>query len=381
MSDEQKIDSPLLALAFAGARLSSVCSAVPPRVSTVEDCVGCFVASNVVAAQCAPARDVAARDGFAFSSEDLVGASSFSPAFVLTAPQRVCVGQPLPDGCDCVIDAGCVDSLGPPFAVSVEVCPGEGARRAGAAASLGAMLLSAGSRVSRSAIALLKMAGVNELDVRRACVRLVIVPAEDGAAHTAAFIAALLQEAGVELESVVCASRRLDDIAPHLAALQCDLLITLGGTGTAPNDQIVHALRGAGASVVHGLALAPGSTIAVGVLGSTPVIALPGRFDSALSGWLALVAPALQSLCGARPLVALEPAPLTRKISSAPGMSEIVLLERTDAGWAPSGAGEMSLSQALRASGYLVIGSGSEGLAEGALVRPLPLRSRQGDDS
>jgi molybdopterin molybdotransferase len=374
MSDRQKTDSRLLMLERAAERLAVLCPPVCPCLLELEKCVEGFVARDVFATQCLPAADVAARDGFAVSSLDLIGASSFCPALLKAAPQRVSVGQALPDGFDCVIDTGCVDLSGPPFAISVEAHPGEGARRIGSDASAGSVLMLAGMRFSAAAVTLLQMARIETVAVRRALVRLVIVPAVDGASHTGELIAALMQETGAVLERVVCASRNRDDVALHLAAAGCDLLITIGGTGTGPDDHTVEALREAGENVAHGLALSQGSTIAIGEVRSKPVICLPGRFDGALAGWIALVMPALQSLCFARPAVELESAPLTRKITSAAGMTDVVLLERTQAGWAPSACGEMSLAQALRADGYLLVSSGSEGLAEGALVRPLPLR-------
>ena len=80
-------------------------------------------------------------------------------------------------------------------------------------------------------------------------------------------------------------------------------------------------------SIAHGIALQPGRTAAVGRIGKTPVIALPGAPDQALAAWWTLALPALDRLSGRRPRQTVT-LPLARKIASSVGIAEIVLLER-----------------------------------------------------
>ncbi|MDB5572467.1 MAG: molybdopterin binding domain, partial [Hyphomicrobiales bacterium] len=95
--------------------------------------------------------------------------------------------------------------------------------------------------------------------------------------------------------------------------------------------------------------------------------------DGVLAMWLALVAPAVLRLAGAREEVAGDALPLTRKISSAVGLAQIVLVERAPGGWAPLATGDIALLHGVRAEGFLLIPASSEGLAAGDIVRPLPL--------
>lgn len=376
-SSAQRIDAQLTTLDVALEYLRAHCAPAAEQLTELDASADGFVSRDILAPFSRPAHDVAARDGFSAASVDLIGASSFNPACLMAAPVPVSVGDPMPDGCDCVVEFGCVGLDGPPFTINVSAAPGEGVRRAGVDAAAGAVLLRAGSKIDPFHKVLLQLAGVTQVSVRHPRVRIVGVPSFDGGAQTFALMSSLLARVGVLPEPAFCTSRRAGDIVEEIAAQQeakglPDLLITIGGSGAGAGDQCVEALRRLGARLFHGLALSAGSTIAGGVVRGRPVIALPGRFDGALAGWLAVVAPVLQLLCGARPAAPLESGRLLRKLSSAPGVSDVVLLERTDLGWSPSPAGDMSVAQALRADGYLLIGAGSEGLAEGANVRPLP---------
>ena len=373
------------------ARLTSVdgaleflCAHCAPAAQSLVDIkasVGAHISCDVAAPSCLPAQDAAARDGFAAASVDLIGASSFNPSFLMVAPVAVSVGDVMPDGCDCVVDFGCVSADGPPFTISVSAAPGEGVRRMGADVNADSVLLRAGSQMSTFDVALLQIAGVSKVSVRQPRVCIVGIPSADQCTHTFELMSTLAEQAGVLLEQVICASRSAEDIGQQISLRKGvvaapDLLITIGGSGAGLADHSVDALRRVGAQMCHGLALSGGMTIGFGRLHGRLVIALPGRFDGALGGWLALVTPVLQLLCAIRQPEPLESAPLLRKASSAPGMSDVVLMERNSNGWAPSPAGDMSVAQALRADGYLLLGAGSEGLAEGAVVRPLPLPGR-----
>jgi molybdopterin biosynthesis enzyme len=372
------MDAPLTSLDGALELLCAHCAPAAQLLVDIRESVGASISCDVAAPSCLPARDSAARDGFAAASVDLIGASSFNPSFLMVAPVAVSVGDVMPDGCDCVVDFGCVSAEGPPFTISVSAAPGQGVRRMGADVNAGSVLLCAGSQMSAVDVALLQIAGVSKVSVRQPRVCIVGVPSADHCTHTFDFMSALAEQAGVLLEQVICASRSADDIEQKISlrngvVAAPDLLITIGGSGAGLADYSVDALRRTGAQMCHGLALSGGTTIGFGRLHGCLVIALPGRFEGALGGWLALVMPVLQLLFAIRQPEPLQSGPLLRKVSSAPGMSDVVLMERNSNGWAPSLAGDMSVAQALRAEGYLLLGAGSEGLAEGAVVRPLPL--------
>ena len=96
------------------------------------------------------------------------------------------------------------------------------------------------------------------------------------------------------------------------------------------------ALAARGKVLAHGIALQPGRTSAVGRIGKTPVVVLPGAPDQALAAWWTLALPVLDRLSGRRPRKTLN-LPLARKIASGVGIAEIVLLERKQDTWAHAG--------------------------------------------
>ncbi len=60
----------------------------------------------------------------------------------------------------------------------------------------------------------------------------------------------------------------------------------IGGSGLGLADRSVLALAKAGRVEAHGIAISPGETAAFGLVGSRPVLILPGRIDAALAVWL-----------------------------------------------------------------------------------------------
>ena len=116
-------------------------------------------------------------------------------------------------------------------------------------------------------------------------------------------------------------------LSRHIDAGACDLLLIVGGSGVGRTDATVTALAGCGEVIAHGIAVQPGRTSAVGRIGNTPVVVLPGAPDQAFAAWWTLALPVLDRLSGRRPRKTLN-LPLARKIASGVGIAEIVLLER-----------------------------------------------------
>jgi molybdopterin biosynthesis enzyme len=317
-----------------------------------------------------PPNDVAAADGFAFRAHDLVGASSYSPLPLTSPPAWVEAGDAMPDGCDCVVDADSVDASGPIVQIVSEAAPGQGVRRAGSDIAGGRVVAAAGQRIQPRDILIGRAAGLKELHVRRPRLHIVNIP---GGTLTADLIAESARQAGAEPSATEATGRDAASIASTLDAGGCDLLITVGGSGVGRRDATVLALARRGEVMAHGIALQPGRTCAVGRIGRTPVVALPGAPDQALAAWWALALPVLDRLTGRQPRETLG-LPLARKVASIVGLAEVVLLERKDGAWATLATGHLSLEAIARAEAWLVVPGGSEGFAAGTLVDAYMLR-------
>lgn len=334
--------------------------------------LGCVAAAMPGLASAVPACDVAICDGWALRSNDLVGATSYSPVPLSGVPHWVEAGDPLPKGCDCVLDPDMVGQVGAMMEAVGEALPGAGIRRAGEDLAAGAAVIAPGVKIGALHLMIARACGLDKLAVRRPRVRIVNVPAVSGVLATAQLIAEAARAAGADVSSTDAAGRDAASIAHALDAPPCDLLLLIGGTGVGRTDASVEALQARGALLAHGIALAPGRTSAIGRLAGCPILALPGAPDQALAAWWTLARPALDCLAG-RLICEATPRALARKISSAPGVAEIVLLKHEGTAWMPLSTGDLSLDHLARADAWLSVPGDCEGYATGTLCGAFPL--------
>jgi molybdopterin molybdotransferase len=369
MTSPQRLPTSLTPLDAALRALLNGVEPVAPVEVTLREALHC-IAAGMPPLQAHPQRDTAVADGYALCARDLVGASSYSPLLLSSPPVWVEAGEALPDGCDCVVDSDSVDISGPLPQVLTEAIPGQGVRRAGGDIAAGSLVVEAGRRVLPRDLLVARAAGIARLNVRRPRLRIVNVP---GGSVTAELIAESAQATGAETVSITATGRDAGSIAAALDEGACDLLLIVGGSGVGRTDAAVTALAARGKILAHGIALQPGRTAAVGSVGKTPVVVLPGAPDQALAAWWTLALPAVDRLSGRAQRKAVN-LPLERKIASQVGIAEIVLLERRRDMWTTLAVGELSLDAIARAEAWLVVSGGSEGFAAGSPVDAYMLR-------
>jgi molybdopterin biosynthesis enzyme len=369
MTSLQRLPASLTPLDGALNALLNGSEPVAPVELAPGEALGC-VAAEMPKLEVQPRHDVAAADGFAFAAHDLVGASSYSPLPLTSSPVWVEAGEAMPNGCDCVVDADSVDTSGPVAQVMAEAVPGQGVRRAGSDIAAGSVVAAAGQRIRPRDLLIARAAGLTKLRVRRPRLRIVNIP---GGTLTANLIAESTRHAGAEGNATEATRRDVASIVSSLRPGECDLLITVGGSGVGRHDATVLALAEVGEVLAHGIALQPGRTCAVGRIGATPVIALPGAPDQALAVWWTLALPVLDRLSGRGPRETVR-LPLARKVASTVGLAEVVLLERKDNAWVALATGHLSLEAIARAEAWLVVPGGSEGFAAGTPVDAYMLR-------
>jgi len=266
---------------------------------------GRVLAEDLRAAVALPPFDNSAVDGYAARSIDL---SAEGPT-LLPLSGRIAAGQPAPGasmaGCavrvltgaptppeadiifmqeDATVADGCV-SL--PAGLKL----GANLRRAGEDVFAGAVALPAGRRLRPQDLALAAAVGASRLSVRRP-LRVGLFSTgnelrEPGEPLSAAqiydsnrsLLGGLLRRLGVE----VCDLGRLRDDPASLrgalaeAAGRHDLLVTSGGVSVGDEDHMRAAIAAVGSLVFWRLAIKPGRPVAMGVIGGTPLIGLPGN--------------------------------------------------------------------------------------------------------
>jgi molybdopterin biosynthesis enzyme len=149
---------------------------------------------------------------------------------------------------------------------------------------------------------------------------------------------------------------------------EADAIVVIGGTGSGANDRSVQTLARAGRVEAHGIAIAPGETAAFGLVGSRPVLILPGRIDAALAVWLVLGRAMLAKLSGSAPPESTVTARLTRKLASGLGLTEVVPVRMQAGGAEPIASGYLPLSSLAQSDGWILIAADSEGYPPGTEV-------------
>jgi molybdopterin molybdotransferase len=365
MTAGQRLTASLIPLEEGLIALLDGLEPIAPRELPVAEALGAVSAE--VALPCPfPDSDFAVTDGWAFCSQNLVGASSYSP-FASAGPLVwVEAGDRMPSGSDCVVDSDLVEPLGPMAQVLGEALPGQGVRRTGSDIGEGGLTIGAGRRLRALDLMLARATGLKKIAIRSPRLHLINIPAVAGHKVTAQLIAESAREAGADVIYSQADGRNASSIAKALTGERCDLIVTVGGTGVGRTDATVEALTRSGRLIAHGIALQPGRTTALGKTDDIPVIALPGAPDQALAAWWTLALPVLDRLSGH--LQNAKTLPLARKISSSVGIADIALLRKVDGAWMPLATGDLSLDHIVRADAWLAVPGSSEGFAAGTPV-------------
>jgi molybdopterin molybdotransferase len=352
-------------------RVDALVEPVAPRRADLSAALGRILAEDVIMAAPLPPAAIALRDGWAVRSELTTDAGGYAPA-PLPSAVRIDLGQPLPGDTDAVAPLDAVMFRDRQAQALAPVGPGEGVLAAGADIAGGAALLQAGRRLGRGQVALLAAARITTVQVRAPRLRLLRTrPGGDAFIDAAAECIA----DAIESEGAVAVVHEPEaSLEPGLADSSVDAAIVFGGTGSGRNDTTVRTLAGVGEVVAHGIALLPGETTAFGMIGSRPVLALPGRLDAALAAWHILGWVMLARLSGSNEPLRARTGKLTHKVSSTVGFSELVPVRCRQFEVTPIASGYLPLSALAQANGWIFIKPDSEGYPAGTevMVRPWP---------
>ena len=361
----------LTPLAEVLAAVAAEVKPVTPRTLDVAMAAGRTLAADAVA----PARPSAAtalQDGWALAADDTLGAGSYTPVLLLQTPQRVDAGQAMPAGTDSVAPLDAVRVSSDRVEALITVNPGDGVLAAGGDSDPGIPLRRAGARLRITDLAALDCAGCARVSVREPRIRVVPLRGSGIVVAAARLLASDIERRGgaAQLEE---GGRGLD---VALAAESADAIVAIGGTGSGRNDASARTLARAGRLAVHGIALTPGETAALGFVGPRPVLLLPGRLDAALASWLVVGRRMLERLAAARAdeHEAAETLTLARKVASTVGLAEVVPVRRHAGQAEPLATKYLPLSSLARSDGWILVPADSEGYAAGAhvQVRPWP---------
>jgi molybdopterin biosynthesis enzyme len=362
MADEGQKIARLTPLADALAALDRLAGPVMARDIDASEAAGSILAHDVAAGPL-PAHAQALRDGFAVTAADLDGASSYAPIALPAAPPHIETGDEMPAGADAVAPPEAIVFQGDTAEAVASLAPGEGVTPAGGESDPSQPLRKAGERVHNTDVAVLAAAGIDRVTVRRP--RIDIAAAREDLRLLPA------------LQFIVrdCAARGCDahlrngvDADGVLADSSADAVVIVGGSGQGARDSSVRALAAAGQVAIHGVALMPGDTAALGQATSRPVLIVPGRLDAAIAVWLTLgrhLVARLSAQTGREPVATRT---LIRKVASPVGIAEVVPVRCEADNAEPLARQHLPLRALARADGWLLVPANSEGYAAGSTV-------------
>ena len=327
-------------------------------------------------------------DGYAFRHADLpqAGEMRLTLAGRLAAGQaagaalapgtacRILTGAPMPPGADTVMMQEDVRLEGALLSLPAGLKRGANCRPAGEDVPQGALALAAGTRLNPAHVGLAAALGQPALAVRPRP-RIGVFSTGDELAPPGGLLGpaqtfdsnrfsllALLAGLPVEPVDLGILPDRAEATAAALgeAAAAHDMLLTSVGVSAGEEDHVRGAIERLGRLVFWRLALKPGRPAAMGIVGGTPVLGLPGNPVAAIVTFLHLARPLALRLCGA------TPAPLPRFVAEAgfahrkkPGRREYLRVRLTPGPGLP-----VAEKDAREGAGLLSSLTGSDAFAE-----------------
>jgi molybdopterin molybdotransferase len=290
--------------------------------------LGRVLAEDVAADRNYPPFDRSIRDGYAVRASDatvpgarlrLIGESRAGVAFDGTVGAGECVriltGAALPKGANSVVMLEHTRAEGDFVILDKAVRPGQHYVLAGAECRVGEKVLSRGTRLSFTEIAMAAEVGHAHLRVaRRPCVTILSTGDElvavDGAPgpyqirnSNSVSLAAQVALAGGEPIIEGSARDDVDDLRARIEhGLDTDMLILSGGVSVGRYDLVERVLRDLGAEIFFdAVAIRPGKPAVFGWCKGKPVFGLPGNPVSTMVTFELFVVPAIEVLSGFQP--------------------------------------------------------------------------------
>lgn len=316
----------LLPLAEAQARIFEIFAPVTAvQVVALEDAVGRILADDVVASISLPPELNSAVDGYAFRHADLShegatrlaldGRTAAGQPPAIVAPghaSRIFTGAAMPGGLDTVMMQEDCEADANGIVLPAGLKRGANARPVGEDIATGARALRAGRRLMPPDIALLAGLGQAHVTVRSR-LRVAVFSTGDELIDPPASLApgqiydanrlmllGLLRRLSAEVTDGGILPDRADTTADALrkAATSHDLVLTSGGVSTGEEDHVRAAIEKAGRLAFWRVGIKPGRPVALGEIGATPLLGLPGNPVAALVTFSALGRPLFDRLAG-----------------------------------------------------------------------------------
>ncbi|MHC1756748.1 MAG: gephyrin-like molybdotransferase Glp [Methanosarcina sp.] len=359
----------------------------------LEACVGRVLAEAVISGRNVPHYRRAAMDGYAVRASDTQGASSANPVLLQLSDSIeegtsmwIHTGAALPQGADAVVMVEDTVTAGDMVEIRVQVYPGRNVGQVGEDIKREDLVFEEGHFLRPCDAAVLASLGLDRAKVFRKPVVAVIptgdelvgrekageVPPPGMVLETNGLMSALYVEMWGGIPRCTGIIRDLPESIKEAveANLDADLILLSGGTSVGKRDHAPGVVKSLGKLLVHGVGLSPGKPAALGIIGKTPVVCLPGYPVAGLVALYFFVRPGIRKLGSMpeMPEIVLRKR-LAAKISSKVGYVNFIrVVFEGDRVRPLMGAGAGVLSSVAKADGYVLVPEHVEGYEEGREV-------------
>ncbi|RST29546.1 molybdopterin molybdenumtransferase MoeA [Sphingomonas ginkgonis] len=369
----------------ASAILAAVSERTPVETVPIAEAAGRVLAAALTAALDSPRSDVSAMDGYAVRSDDLSALPARLPVDLVSYPggpglpplgpsqcARIFTGAPLPPGADRVIMQEDVEREGDVAVIAGPPGPSPHVRARASDFAAGTELLSAGTRLTPTAIVTAAAADAASLPVHGRPRMIILGTGDELAAPGTARerpraipeslslgVAAMAERWG----ATCLAIRRLPDEPATLeraaaeALEETDIVVVTGGASVGEKDFAKAMFAPAGLELLFSkVAIKPGKPVWLGRARGRLVLGLPGNPSSAMVTARLFLVPLLLRLSGGDPAEGLRwrPVPLGAALPAGGAREEFVRAAWRDGAAEPLGD-QVSGSQRPLANAELLL--------------------------
>lgn len=296
------------------------------EIVSLDEAGGRVLSEEIIAQIDVPHFDRSAMDGYAVKAEDTYGASLQNPVILELAgsvfpgdiPEggvekrkcfKVSTGAMIPEGADSVVVIEETEIIEGKVFVYKPVFPGANITKRGADIKKGSIVLKEGCYLTPSKIGAIASLGLKEIKVYRkpkiAVIptgKEIITPGETlvmGKVYNinSFTLSALIKENGcIPVVFPLCPDEEKELKKKLEQALNCDLIVIIGGSSVGERDIVGNVLSEMGEILFHGIAVKPGKPTLGALINGKIVLGMPGHPTSCLSNGYLILIPILRRI-------------------------------------------------------------------------------------
>jgi len=363
---------------------------------SLEEGIGRYLATDIVAPEPSPRYTNSAMDGFAVRWQDVLHASAENPVELRIVGEsqagtsfsnsvgsgeaiRISTGAVVPNDCDTVIRVEDTEEQNGSVIVHAVRSAGQDVRYMGEEFTAGELLLQKGIRITAARVALLASVGIARVTVFRPCEVAVLVTGSELVSvgeniaddqirdSNMIMLVAAIEEAGGKVVQTLRVADEVEATRQAIAQTEADLVICSGGISVGRHDHVKKAADTCGfVPLFWRILQKPGKPLYFARQGEQMLFGLPGNPVSAFMCFTHYVRPFITAMNGVSfgwPMVSAEAVHDIENRGKRPNMIRVQLSWRHHNGHCISYSakqGSHMLTSLAHADGYIILEPGQK---------------------